>query len=346
MSQTVDPWLLDRLVCPRDRGALSQTGDRLACQAGHSYPVVDGLPVMVLDDVRQTFGAAAGSLRLAAAHAAPPAGVELYLDSIEISEAEKQGVIALAARQPTIDPVVAYLVAATNGLMYRHLVGKLEAYPIPVLDLPKGQGQPLLDIGCSWGRWTIAAARLGYDAVGIDPSLGAVMAARRVARSMNLRAHFVVGDARYLPFADGAFATAFSYSVLQHFSREDAGRAVGEAGRVLAPGGRARVQMPTRYGIRCLYHQARRGFGDGTGFEVRYWSVPALRRMFSDRIGSATVTVDGYFGIGLQPSDAPLMTPGRRGVLRASRWLKRVQAHVPALIHVADSVYIEATKQP
>ena len=39
-------------------------------------------------------------------------------------------------------------------------------------------GTRLLDIGCSWGRWSLAAAARGYDAVGIDPSLGAIMAAR------------------------------------------------------------------------------------------------------------------------------------------------------------------------
>ena len=100
-----------------------------------------------------------------------------------------------------IDPVVAYLIAATNGLMYRHLIGRLESYPIPDIDLPPGEGRTLLDVGCSWGRWSLAAARLGYTVIGIDPSLGAVMAARRVARQLNLAATFLVGDARHLPFA-------------------------------------------------------------------------------------------------------------------------------------------------
>src|SRR6187402_1499218 len=73
---------------------------------------------------------------------------------------------ALAARQPAIDPVVAFLVAATNGLLYRHLIGQLTSYPIPDLALPPGNGRPLLDVGCSWGRWTMAAAARGYDAIG------------------------------------------------------------------------------------------------------------------------------------------------------------------------------------
>ena len=40
-------------------------------------------------------------------------------------------------------------------------------------------GSRLLDLGSSWGRWSIAAARKGYSVVGLDPSLGAVLAARR-----------------------------------------------------------------------------------------------------------------------------------------------------------------------
>ena len=66
--------------------------------------------------------------------------------------------------------MVAYLVAATNGFMYLHLLGKLSEYPIPDLRLPEGNGTPLLDVGCNWGRWSIAAARKGYAATGVDPS--------------------------------------------------------------------------------------------------------------------------------------------------------------------------------
>jgi hypothetical protein len=75
----------------------------------------------------------------------------------------------------------------------------------------------------------------------------------------------------------------YSYSVLQHLSRADAEAAVAEMGRVLVDGGTAKVQMPTTLGVRCLFHQVKRGFRDGRGFEVRYWSLPALRRLFTRR---------------------------------------------------------------
>jgi SAM-dependent methyltransferase len=306
--------------------------------------VVDDVPVMLIDDVPQTFGAARASLDRATRGAADERAADFHLDSIEISDEEKRGVLALASQHPPIDPVVSYLIAATNGLMYRHLRGRLSVYPIPGIELPEGQGRTLLDVGCSWGRWTLAAARHGYRAVGIDPSLGAVMAARRVARQLNLPATFLVGDARYLPFAAASFDTIYSYSVLQHFSRQDAARAAGEIGRVLAPNGTAKVQMPTRFGVRCLYHQARRGFSDGAGFDVRYWGVGELRRLFSEHVGRTRITVEGYFGIGLQQTDAHLMTPARRAVLGASRWMTAASRRLPWLTAVADSVYVEAVK--
>lgn len=342
---TLHDWLRHNLVCPRDRGNLVEDGLALECPSGHRYPIVDGVPVMLVGDVEQTFGAARGSLARAVRDQVDTRAPELHLESLEISDQEKLGVIELAARRPAVDPVVAYLVAATNGLMYRHLIGRLDSYPIPEISLPAGEGRTLLDVGCSWGRWSIAAARRGYAPIGIDPSLGAVMAARRVARQLAVDAIFVVGDARYLPFREASLDAVYSYSVVQHFSRVDADRAIAEMGRVLKERGLARVQMPTRYGIRCLYHQLRRGFRDGSGFDVRYWLLGDLRSMFTERIGPSMFEVDGYFGIGLQQSDRHLMSLFRRLVLRASSWMTAASTRMAWLMYVADSVYVLSVKR-
>ena len=74
------------------------------------------------------------------------------------------------------------------------------------------------------------------------------MAAKRVARQLDVSADYVCADARYLPFRAGAFDTVFSYSVIQHFSKADAHRALTEIGRVLAESGSCLVQMPNRLG--------------------------------------------------------------------------------------------------
>ena len=344
----LDPWYLDNLVCPRDHGALAFDGAALRCSAGHRYPVIEGLPVMLLDDVSQTMPLVHASMSRARGEGGDERAPGMYLESLGISDEEKAGIVeqvrmGASAVDPPVDPVVSFLVGATSGYMYAQQIGKLTMYPIPHLRLPSGDGRSLLDIGCSWGRWSIAAARAGYAVVGIDPSLGGVMAARRVALGMGLPIRHVVGDARFLPFRPGGFDHAFSYSVVQHLSRADARTVVAEVARVLKPGGESLVQMPAIFGIRCLYHQARRGFRDGDGFEVRYWTIPGLRRLFSV-VGPSRIEVDCYFGIGLQAADAHLMPPGLRLILRVSEALRLASGWFAPLRYVADSVYVRAVK--
>jgi SAM-dependent methyltransferase/uncharacterized protein YbaR (Trm112 family) len=340
----IDPWFTAHLVCPLDHLALTVHDDALHCSAHHRYPIVDGVPVMLVEGIEQTIDLAAASMRRARTHDGDARAPALHLESLGISEAEKAGVLELAARGGAIDPVVAYLVAATNGLMYRHLIGSLDRYPIPELPLADGHGRRLLDVGCSWGRWTLAAARRGYQAVGIDPSLGAVMAARRVARELGADTRYLVADARHLPFAEAQFDCVYSYSVLQHLSRTHAAEAVADIGRVLVTRGLAKVQMPTQFGVRCLFHQVKRGFREGQAFEVRYWSLPALQQLFTTCVGPSRIEVDCYFGIGLQRADEPLMTPRLKKILAASERLKRASRRFGSLVWFADSVFVEAAR--
>lgn len=339
----VDPYLLERLVCPRHRVPLSDNGSSLWCSKGHDYPVVDGIPVL-LDEGPQTLWVAESSLKYAR-HPEEYADKDPYHIGTMLSEDQHamfQEVLSRADGR--VDPVVQMMVAATNGMAYQHLIGKLEDYPIPQLRLPPAKGQVLLDIGCNWGRWCIAAARLGYKPIGIDPSLGAVLAAKRVSTQMGLDLRFVVGDARTLPFLSGCFDVVYSYSVLQHFSREDAVKAIQEVGRTLQVEGKSFIQMPTPYGLRCIYHQIRRGFRETEGFDVRYWSVPALRRVFSKYVGRTTFSIDCFFGIGLQPSDLRFMPPSHRAAIRVSEMLRGSSRILPWLRYVADSVYVESIR--
>lgn len=300
---------------------------------------------MLLDDVRQTIDVAKASLERAwhepGTDARMPA---LYLESLSISEAEKEGAVKMALEDGSkVDPVVAYIIGATNGSMYKHLIGRLNGYPIPEIELPDGDGKTFLDLGCSWGRWCIAAAQKGYEVVGIDPSLGAIMAARRVSDSLGLSIRYLVADARFLPFAPTSFHVVFSYSVLQHLSKGDVSLVTSELTRVLCHGGCCLVQMPTVSGVRCLYHQVRRRFREACDFEVRYWSIPALMRMFG-AIGRTEISVDCYFGIGLQKADYRFMPKHLKLVLLGSDWLTRASRAIPFLKYAADSVYVTAVK--
>jgi len=338
----VEPELLDLLACPVHGESLRETDKGLACPRGHEYPVIDGVPVF-LDERPQTIGIAEHSLRAAkaGAHDDP-----YFLGTIGIADHERAELSRQLKSAPEsgVDPVISLLVGATNGIAYKHLIGTLQDYPIPDIRLPAGNGAILLDIGCNWGRWSIAAARKGYRTIGIDPSLGAVLAAKRLAAKMGLPCRFVVGDARFLPLRPQSVDVVFSYSVIQHFSREDASSAIREVGRVLRQGGRSLIQMPTVFGLRCLYHQARRGFTDGNGFDVRYWTIPALRDLFGKCVGPTSFSVDCFFGIGLQASDLHMMPLPLKVIIGASEALRKTSRWLPQLRYVADSVYVESVK--
>lgn len=298
---------------------------------------------MLLENVQQTMVLAHASLIHAKGGVLDPLARGLYLESLGISREEKEGIVRLfQSGEKKIDPVVSFLVAATNGNAYRPLIGNLREYPIPHLPLLPSPGSTFLDIGCNWGRWCVAAARKGYYPVGIDPSLGAVMAARRVARQLGISARYVVGDARFLPFRDDSFDTVFSYSVLQHFNQEDAQKGFQEMGRVLKPDGTCMVQMANKLGLRSLWVQVKRGFREAKDFEVRYRSVSELKRIFkpTGKRFKVSIAADCFFGLGLQKSDTSFTYLPLRMVIYVSEALKAASRLFPPLRWFADSVYI------
>ncbi len=326
------------LRCPRDAGALHRDGETLRCAAGHGYPIVQGVPVLLIDELAPTFPPAAASL----AAARSGRGAPLFVETLGLSEAEKDGVRRDFRPDAPVDAAVSWLVAATCGHGYRNCVGRLSAYPVPRAPLPDGEGRRLLDIGCSWGRWSLAAARRGWRVVGLDPSLGAVLAANR-AFGATSSARFVCADARALPFAPGAFDAVFSYSVLQHFSREDAEAALTQAGRALARGGFARIQMANAAGLRSRRH-ARRAPDADEPFRVRYWRTDELRAAFERCIGPTTLEPEAYLGLGLLADDWPIVDGKARLALLASAALKRLARLAPPLAGLADSVFVTALR--
>jgi len=286
---------------------------------------VDGVPILLLTELEQTHNEGRRALELAESGERLAPQTELQPDQI--------------------DEFVSAVIVGTNGSLYRHLVGKLKAYPIPNLKLPPGDRKLFLEIGCNWGRWCIAAARLGYRPVGIDPSLKGIRAARRVARQLGVEAHYLVGDGRFLPFPDGTFNQAFSYSTLQHLSKVNTQATLREIHRVLGDQAGSLVQMPNVFGIRCLYHQARRGFRQTQGFEVRYWTPGELMETFASILGPSRLFVDGYFTLNPQISDLHFLPARYRAIVHTSEALRRMSELFPPLAYLADSLYVASTRQ-
>ena len=58
-SNTIDPGLLEILRCPLTRSRLRQEGDWLVAEVGGlSYPVREGLPVMLVEEAKLPAGVA------------------------------------------------------------------------------------------------------------------------------------------------------------------------------------------------------------------------------------------------------------------------------------------------
>jgi len=275
-----------------------------------------------------------------------------YIEATLKKVAERLAKGGPSAREPetvpgdeNVDEFVQNEIVYTSGNLYSPIEGKIKRYPIPELRLPESDGERLLDIGCNWGRWSVAAGKKGYRPVGIDPSLDAVLAARRVSRQMRIDASFVVGDARFLPFSDNAFDVVFSYSVFQHFSKQNARNSFDQISRVLKPGNKSLLQMPNRYGVRQYYQYWRRGFTEGEGFDIRYWTPTELIQTFSEKFGATKISADCYFGLGIQKRDIDLLPLKYQAVVYASEFLRRLSERIPALVKVADSVYLESVNQ-
>jgi SAM-dependent methyltransferase len=295
------------------------------CKRGHSYAVIEGVPIFLVSEAEQTHIEGTRALAIA--------------ESGDASSLPKFNVGA-----DEIDPFVRNAIGATNGGLYQHLVGNLAEYPIPRLRLPAGDNRLFLEVGCNWGRWCVAAARAGYRPVGIDPSLKSIRAAIRVAKQLGIEATYVVADGRFLPFRDQSFDQIFSYSVLQHLSKENAGVTLSEIRRALRSDGSALVQMPNVFGMRCLYHQIRRGFREGRDFEVRYWRPKELLSMFTEKIGFSELSADGYFSLNVQPSDLHLLPARYRALVRVSEALRWMSGKAPILSKVADSLYVSSRR--
>lgn len=53
---SLDPWLLERLVCPATRTPLrydEAAGELVSEAAGLAYPIRDGVPVMLVEEARR-----------------------------------------------------------------------------------------------------------------------------------------------------------------------------------------------------------------------------------------------------------------------------------------------------
>lgn len=326
-AEILDQYLLEQTVCPVDHCELRREGNFLVStrNPARRYPIAHGIPVFLRHDDESTAWWAKCSLDRANRVAEGAEDPEFYDPGVE-----------------GVHPHVQAVIESTGGHLYDALRGGLKEYPVPRIRVEARQSRSslLLDCGCNWGRWTFSAARKGIPSVGVDPSLGAVLAARQIRRQLQLPCSFIVADCRFLPFRAGTFSDVFSYSVVQHFSKENAGIAVNEFARVLQMGGDCLLQMPNVLGVRSMYHFARRGFRQGKNFDVRYYTPWELRSLMATAFKAVDLSLDAFLGLGIQPDDRKYMPTMNRLVIDVSEVLRGAQRVFPPLLYLADSLYL------
>lgn len=94
-----------------------------------------------------------------------------------------------------------------------------------------------LDIGCGYGRHTLAALQLGFQMTAIDLSSAAVLKTKHAIRTSGFSASVKQASMDSLPFSDEEFDFALSCCVFNHGTQKLFYKALDEAIRVLRCGG-------------------------------------------------------------------------------------------------------------
>jgi SAM-dependent methyltransferase len=170
--------------------------------------------------------------------------------------------------------------------------------------VPAGNGLAL-DLGCGTGLHADVIRRRGYRALGLDVSADQV----RLART---RMPVVRADGRAVPLCDGV--ARLVVSVLTHTDVEDFAGLVGEAVRVLAPGG-----CFVYVGVHpCFVSPVAERLGDGVrlhpGYRVAGWQerTPFTGNAVRSRVGVHHLPLQDLLAATLH-ADAPLDAVLERG---------------------------------
>jgi len=356
--KNVNQWLEINLVDPINKLPLKKKNNYFLLRTGDIYPIINNIPIMLPLNKKLNHISAYNSLDfIKDLKKNNFKNDEYFINTTGLSKFEKKMILEKLNNLRGLKnnkknelkkclAIVSGFIAATNGIAYKSSLGNLTNLPIPIIPekIFENLTQPILDIGCNWGRWSIACSNKKNIIIGIDPCLSAVNVASKLAKNLNINFIGIVGDARFLPFKTNSISSVISYSVIQHFSRKDVNITIKEINRILKPKGFSAVQMPNKIGLRCFYHQILRGFRDGKNFEVRYWSLKELTKIFS-YIGRVKIITDCYLGLGLQDTDFKFMSISGKIALAISKFFKKIPYINSGKILFADSVWVLSEKK-
>lgn len=127
-----------------------------------------------------------------------------------------------------------------------------DEYPLCLEYLTKDMR--VLDVGCGLGQYVMSLSLAGYNAYGMDYSIGSLARCRKNFADLRV----IGGDNRSIPFRDGTFEAVLSFGVVEHFV-EGPHDSLGEINRVLSDNGLLILSVPycnilrkIKYNLACL----------------------------------------------------------------------------------------------
>jgi len=210
---------------------------------------------------------------------------------------------------------------------------------VDLAQLEVGPGDRLLDVGCGEGRHCFGALERGARVVGLDLDPKSLRAGsgplRARAREVGGFGAMLRGDAFRLPFPDASFDRAICSEVMEHV--HDYRAAARELARVVRPGGRAAVTVPTATSEH-LYLRLGDDYFESPGGHIRIFRprelADALRAagLRPTGLGFAHGFHTAYWAlrsaVGLPTSDSNRLVQLYRVFLikaTTSRWLDRLE---------------------
>lgn len=124
------------------------------------------------------------------------------------------------------------------------------------------------DLGCGIGvTGGIYSATTGNQSFGMDHSFEGVVVGQNEAKRFGARCRFVVGDIYRVGIKSDFFDTVYMGQILEHL--DDDKSAMSEAIRILKPGGKLIISVPTEHMPDDPEH-------------INVYTVEKLKKMFSD----------------------------------------------------------------